>query len=64
MDKMIEALRSGTQADEDGVMVVVSRQACEEAADEIEKLRRKNEHLISCINGISRQCSEMAKANQ
>jgi len=34
------------------------------AADEIEQLRRKNEHLISCINGISRQCSEMAKANQ
>jgi hypothetical protein len=64
MYKMIEALRSGTQADADGSMVIVSRQACEEAADEIEQLRRKNEHLLSCINGISRQCADMVKANQ
>lgn len=32
-DGLIEALRSGRQADADGCMVVVSRQACEEAAD-------------------------------
>ena len=36
---LIEALRSYQQADEDGVMVLVSRQACDEAADEIERLR-------------------------
>lgn len=64
MDKMIEALRSGTQCDEEGVMVIVSRQACHEAADEIERLRLKNEHLLSCINGISRQCAAMVAANK
>lgn len=36
---LIEALRSYGQADEDGVMCIVSRQAVEEAADEIEWLR-------------------------
>lgn len=30
---LIDALRSGTQADEDGTFVKVSRQACEEAAN-------------------------------
>ena len=30
---LVEALRSGRQADMDGVMVTVSRQACEMAAD-------------------------------
>jgi hypothetical protein len=30
--KLIEALRDYTQADEDGVFVKVSRQACDEAA--------------------------------
>ena len=32
MTKLVEALRSGKQAHEDGVMVIVSRQVCEEAA--------------------------------
>jgi hypothetical protein len=32
-DGLIDALRSGRQADADGCMVIVSRQACEEAAD-------------------------------
>lgn len=36
---MLEALRAYQQADEDGVMVLVSRQACDEAATEIERLR-------------------------
>ena len=39
MNKIIEALRNGQQCDEDGVMCIVSRQACNEAADEIERLR-------------------------
>jgi hypothetical protein len=38
-DQMIEVLRNGQQCDEDGVMCIVSRQACHEAADEIERLR-------------------------
>lgn len=39
-DAIVEALRSGKQADEDGVMVTVSRQACEEAAQRIERMRQ------------------------
>lgn len=35
---LINALRSGEQADMDGIMVRVSRQACEEAADLITRL--------------------------
>jgi hypothetical protein len=33
---IIEALRNGEQCDEDGVMCIVSRQACHEGADMIE----------------------------
>ena len=40
MSKLTEALRNGQQADEDGVMCVVSRQACHEAADRIDRLER------------------------
>ncbi|MCB1506279.1 MAG: hypothetical protein KDJ47_14975 [Hyphomicrobiaceae bacterium] len=39
MDDLIDALRSYRQADADGVMVLVSRQACDEAANEIKRLR-------------------------
>lgn len=39
MDSMIEALLNGQQCDEDGVMCIVPRQACHEAADEIMALR-------------------------
>ena len=39
MDDLIDALRSYRQADADGVMVLVSRQACGEAANEIKRLR-------------------------
>lgn len=35
----LDALRDYQQADEDGVMVLVSRQACDEAIAEIERLR-------------------------
>ncbi len=41
---MLDALRNGQQCDEDGVMCIVSRQACHEAADEIERLRACLEH--------------------
>jgi hypothetical protein len=39
---LIEAIRSYQQADEDGVMVLVSRQACDEAVTEIERLLELN----------------------
>lgn len=41
MDDLVKALRSGEQADMDGTLVKVSRQACEEAADAIEALQGK-----------------------
>ncbi len=34
-----------------------------EAAEEILRLRRQREELISYLNGISRQTAEMVKAN-
>lgn len=37
--KLSDALRSGQQCDEDGVMCIVSRQACHEAAYQIERIR-------------------------
>jgi len=36
---LIEVLRGGRQCDNDGVEIIMSRQACVEAADELEKLR-------------------------
>lgn len=39
MDELVKALRAGEQADMDGTLVKVSRQACEEAADAIEALQ-------------------------
>jgi len=39
MNDLVKALRSGEQADMDGTLVKVSRQACEEAADAIEALQ-------------------------
>lgn len=39
MDDLVKALRSGEQADMDGTLVKVSRQACEEAADAIDALQ-------------------------
>ena len=39
MSNVVEALRAYQQGDADGVMVLVSRQACDEGAAEIERLR-------------------------
>ena len=41
MNDLVKTLRSGEQADMDGTLVKVSRQACEEAADAIEALKAK-----------------------
>lgn len=37
---LAEVLRRGRQADPDGVMVIVSREACEKAADKIERMQK------------------------
>ncbi len=37
-EPLIDVLRGGSQCDEDGVMCIVSRQACHEAADLLERL--------------------------
>lgn len=39
MNDLVKALRSGEQADMDGTLVKVSRQACEEAAEDERTLR-------------------------
>lgn len=39
--ELISALRAGQQADRDGVMVCVSRQACDEAADALTALQKQ-----------------------
>lgn len=44
-EKLIAALRSYTQADEDGVMCVVSRQAADVAADRLSALKAENTAL-------------------
>jgi hypothetical protein len=46
---MIEALRNGQQCDEDGVMCIVSRQACHEAADIIEAQQARIEELEATL---------------
>jgi len=43
---LVEALRSYQQADEDGIMVKVSRQACDEGAATIEELTRQRDVAI------------------
>lgn len=46
---LVEALRSYSQADEDGVTVKVSRQACDEGAALIEELTRQRDSAIKHI---------------
>lgn len=57
MKQLIEALRNGRQADPDGLMVVISRQACEEAADALER----RELSIEAATAAERKlCAEIA----
>ena len=44
MSDVVEGLRAYQQGDADGVMVLVSRQACDEGAAEIETLRTQLAH--------------------
>lgn len=70
MDDLVKALRSGEQADMDGTLVKVSRQACEEAADAIEALqaelaevREQRDHAIALAEKAQdRQIEAMDRA--
>lgn len=55
MSDLVTALRSGKQADEDGVMCVVSRQACHEAADKIDRLERIVNEIWNTFYGENMQ---------
>lgn len=50
MEKIIEALRSGQQCDEEGVMCIVSRQACHEAADKLSEFREAWHEIFAAFH--------------
>lgn len=57
---LIEALQSQAQADMDGTTVIVSRQACDEAAeflpalyDEVKRLRAALDEIATAASGIA-----------
>lgn len=69
MGDCIEALRAYRQYDEDGVMCIVSRQAVDEAADELERLRaevaRYKVLYIDCHNALDEhKRAEVAEAKR
>lgn len=62
--EIAEALRAYQQGDMDGVMVLVSRQACEEGAEWLERLNREVEvfyherqHARACLDNAVRLLS-------
>ena len=57
LDGITTALRSGQQADMDGCMVKVSRQACEEGADALTALRSQNAAKDARIAELGRKFS-------
>jgi hypothetical protein len=69
---LTDALRSGQQCNEDGVMCIVSRQACHEAADEIEASQARIAELEAALTEIAcfepanpfedMECQAMARA--
>jgi serine phosphatase RsbU (regulator of sigma subunit) len=58
-DGIIEALRSGQQCDEDGVMCIVSRHACHEAADIIEASKARIAELVEAIAELEEAIGEI-----
>ena len=48
---LCELLRNGKQADADGIEVTISRQAAEEAADEIERLTQRDRDYRDITSG-------------
>ncbi len=63
MDELVKALRAGEQADMDGTLVKVSRQACEEAADAIEALQAQlAEARDKALEDVAKEADERVKA--
>ena len=58
MGQLTEVLRGGRQCDEDGVEIIMSRQACHEAADEIERLRGALADIINPIGAMQRDLED------
>ena len=56
--ELTEVLRGGRQCDEDGTEIIMSRQACVEAADEIERLRTALGDIINPIGAMQRDLEE------
>jgi len=54
MPNLVDVLRSGSQLDSDGVMVRVSRQACEEGADMIEDLTRQRDVMAEVLREVAK----------
>ena len=61
---LIAALRSYTQADADGVMVKVSRQACDEAAERIAQLERDLADAQGIIGTYRKDYSDLMTENR
>lgn len=55
---LVEPLRNGQQCDEDGVMCIISRQLCHEAADALTTLLEENERLRDGIYSIQQYSSD------
>ena len=53
MRLLIDVLRNGTPLDADGVMVRVSRQACEEAANMIEELTLQRDVMAQVLREVA-----------
>jgi hypothetical protein len=52
-DVALEALLNYSQADQDGIMVMASRQAIHEVADELTRLRAQNAALVEALKEIA-----------
>lgn len=59
---LVAHLRNGQQADMDGTIVIVSRQACEEAADAIERLISERNMAIAAAANTARDVVSRAAA--
>ena len=61
---LVDPLRNGQQCDEDGVMCIISRQLCHEAADAIAAALAENERLREALTQIERTYYTEGKADK
>ena len=59
---LTNALRNGQQCDEDGVMCIVSREACHVAADEIERLNVEAANLRAEVERLRDRDAKVREA--